>query len=106
MRLDHLLSKEFFHGSQLWALFFHVVDVAECATAMKYVVPGGRTPSVVVGCLIWMVRWRTAYWWVVCCVVLWVGDAHPRVTEGLKALVHCWVSGAAQVCVSLLGPLS
>ena len=26
------------------------------------------------------------------------------VTEGLKALVHCWVSGAAQVCVSLLGP--
>ena len=27
-------------------------------------------------------------------------------TEGLKALVHCWVSGAAQVCVSLLGPLS
>ena len=37
-------------------------------------------------------------------MVLWVGDAHPRVTEGLKALVHCWVSGAAQVCVSLLGP--
>ena len=26
------------------------------------------------------------------------------VTEGLQALVHCWVSGAAQVCVSLLGP--
>ena len=24
---------------------FCVVDVAECATAMKYVVPGGRTPS-------------------------------------------------------------
>ena len=25
-------------------LVFCVVDVAECATAMKYVVPGGRTP--------------------------------------------------------------
>lgn len=46
---------------------------------------------------------HVAYRLLVGCV-LWVGDAHPRVTEGLKALVHCWVSGAAQVCVSLLGP--
>ena len=45
MRLDHLLSKEFFSGSQLWALFFYVVDVAECATATKVFLPGGDTPS-------------------------------------------------------------
>lgn len=55
--------------------------------------------------MIWMVRWRTAYWWVVCCVVLWVGDAHPvrdRRFESIGALLGVW--GSTGVCV-LVGPL-
>ena len=56
--------------------------------------------------MIWMVRWRTAYWWVVCCVVLWVGDAHPvrdRRFVSIGALLGVWGS-TGLLCV-LVGPL-
>ena len=69
MRLDHLLSKEFYCGSQLWAVFFHVVDVAECATAMKMFLPGGRTP-----------------WWL-------VHDQGDHAADCLRVGVDCVVLG-------------